>query len=234
MSAISPDAAEVQIQLGKLLFTDGRYLEAFNAFEQAKPHEDPRIRREALIGGVKSALRLGDFSHAYADAQMLAKTSAKDSESIALYADALWAAGLFEQSEQKYQDALAIEAEQRSGPARAGPQPRCSQQAERGARDRAGRAQQGSSRRGIPSHGRDRSTSACAATRKRPTPIRATSICSPTRIAAPKAAWARAEVRFLRAFGARPPLQIDPGFEPASCTPSRSASSTRKSSSRRK
>jgi Flp pilus assembly protein TadD len=109
MSAISPDAAELQIQLGKLLFTDGRYLEAFNAFELAKPNEDPRIRREALRGAVKSALRLGDFSHAYADAQLLAKTSARDSESIALYADALWAAGLFEQSEQKYQDALSVE-----------------------------------------------------------------------------------------------------------------------------
>ena len=66
-SAISPEAADVQLQLAKLLFSDGRYVEAFNAFEQVKGHDDPRIKREALTGSVKSALRLGDFSHAYAD-----------------------------------------------------------------------------------------------------------------------------------------------------------------------
>ena len=37
-----------------------------------------------------------------------------------------------------------------------------------------------------------------------------------------KAAWARAEVRFLRAFGTRPPLNIDAG-RAASCTPCHSA-----------
>ena len=35
-SAISPEAGYVQLQLAKLLFTDGRYLEAFAAFEQVK------------------------------------------------------------------------------------------------------------------------------------------------------------------------------------------------------
>src|SRR5829696_9188274 len=91
-SALSSDAAEVQIQMAKLLFDDGRYVEAFTAFEHAKPTEDARVRREALMGGVKSALRLGDFSHAYADAQILVRTSARDPEALALYADALWAA----------------------------------------------------------------------------------------------------------------------------------------------
>ena len=35
MWAISPEAAEVQLQMAKLLFSDGRYSEAFDAFEQA-------------------------------------------------------------------------------------------------------------------------------------------------------------------------------------------------------
>src|SRR5688572_29101071 len=80
-SAISPEAAHVQLQLAKLLFTDGRYAEAFTAFEQVKGHDDPRIKRESLTGSVKSALRLGDFSHAYADGQLLGRSSPTNAES---------------------------------------------------------------------------------------------------------------------------------------------------------
>ena len=32
-SALSPDAAEVQLQMAQLLFNDGRYVEAFDVFE---------------------------------------------------------------------------------------------------------------------------------------------------------------------------------------------------------
>src|SRR5260370_15459780 len=78
-SAISPDAAEVQLQMARLLFNDGRYIEAFDAFEQVKTAEDPRVRREALRGTVTSALRLGDFSHPYADAQILMRYASHDS-----------------------------------------------------------------------------------------------------------------------------------------------------------
>ena len=72
-SALSPDAAEVQLQMAQLLFNDGRYVEAFDVFEHLKTSEDPRVRREALRGSVTTALRLGDFSHAYADAQILVR-----------------------------------------------------------------------------------------------------------------------------------------------------------------
>ena len=109
MSAISPEAAEVQLQLASLLFTDGRFLEAFNAYEQVKTSEDPRVRRAALIGGVKTALRLGDFSHAHADAQLLARSAPGDAEAMAIYGDALWSIGLFEASEPKFQEALAVQ-----------------------------------------------------------------------------------------------------------------------------
>src|SRR3954469_7397658 len=109
MRAISPEAAEVQLQMAKLLFSDGRYTEAFDAFEQAKPSQDPRIRREALAGCVTAALRLGDFSHAYADAQTLMKTGVKDADAISLYGDALWAVGLFEESEKRFQDAMTLQ-----------------------------------------------------------------------------------------------------------------------------
>ena len=209
-SALSSDAAEVQLQLARLLFADGRYFEAFHAFEQAKPTDDPRIRREALTGGVKSALRVGDFSHAYADAQLLAKIAAKDAESLALFGDALWAVGLFEQSEQKYADALSVQPD-------------------------SGRALHGLARSlGGRNKLKEALEAAQAALNQDPRDAEfhhtvgsiyermlrydeaANAYSSyinllPNKDRSSKAAWARAEVRFLRAFGDKLPLQIDPG-----------------------
>ena len=207
--AISSDAAEVQLQMARLLFADGRYSEAFSAFEEAKSNDDPRIRREALTGGVKSALRIGDFSHAYADAQLLAKTAAKDAESIALYGDALWAVGLFEESEQKYQDALSVQRD--SGRALHGL-----------ARSLSGRnklkealeAAQAALNRD-PRDAEFHHTVGSIYERMLRYDEAANAYSSyinllPNKDRSAKAAWARAEVRFLRAFGDRQPLQIDP------------------------
>jgi Flp pilus assembly protein TadD/predicted aspartyl protease len=207
-SAISPEAGYVQLQLAKLLFSDGRYIEAFNAFEQVKGHDDPRIKREALTGAVKSALRLGDFSHAHADAQLLVRHSPKNSESLANYGDALWAVGLFEDSERTFQEALAVD------------------------RDN-GRALHGVAR-SLAARNKltEALTTAQAALNKDPRDAEfhhtvgsiyermrryeeaANAYSSyinllPNKDRSAKAAWARAEVRFLRAFGTRPPVNID-------------------------
>ncbi len=209
MSAISPEAAEVQVQMAKLLFTDGRYVEAFDAFEQAKPSTDPRIRREALAGSVTSALRLGDFSHAYADAQTLIKTGIKDAATASLYGDALWAVGLFEDSEKRFQDAMAMQPSN-------------------------GRALHGVAR-GLSARNKltEALNTALVAMNASPRDAEihhtvgsiyeklhryeeaANAFSSyinllPNKDRSAKAAWARAEVRFLRAFGNKVPLQIDP------------------------
>jgi predicted aspartyl protease/Flp pilus assembly protein TadD len=209
MRAISPEAAEVQLQMAKLLFSDGRYTEAFDAFEQAKPSQDPRIRREALAGCVTSALRLGDFSHAYADAQTLMKTGVKDAYSVALFADALWSVGLFEQSEKKFAEAMALEPGN----------PRALHGLARGlaarnkfteALDAALVAMNASSRDAEIHH-----TVGSIYERMHRYEEAANAYSSyinllPNKDRSAKAAWARAEVRFLRAFGAKVPLQIDP------------------------
>ena len=108
MSAMSPEAAAIQLQMAQLLFSDGRYVEAFDAFEAVKAADDPKVRREALRGCVQTALRLGDFSHAYADAQMLMRNAGRDADALTLYGDSLWAIGQFEEAEKQYQMALAL------------------------------------------------------------------------------------------------------------------------------
>jgi Flp pilus assembly protein TadD/predicted aspartyl protease len=209
-AAISTDAADVQLQLARLLFTDGRYIEAFSAYEQIKAHDDVRIKREALLGTVKTALRLGDFSHAHADAQLLVRVAPRNADSIATYGDALWAVGLFEESEAKFQDALAIQKDN--------------------ARALHGLARSLAARNRLT----ESLDTAHAALNKDPRDAEfhhtvgsvyegmrryeeaANAYSSyinllPNKDRSAKAAWARAEVRFLRAFGARPPVHIDPG-----------------------
>ena len=209
-SAISPEAGYVQLQLGKLLFQDGRYLEAFNAFEQVKGHDDPRIKREALTGTVKSALRLGDFSHAHADGQLLARSSPTNAESLANYADALWAVGQFEDAEQKFQESLAIE--DNNGRALHG---LARSLAARNKLTEALNTAQAALNRD-PRDAEFHHTVGSIYERMRRYEEAANAYSSyinllPNKDRSAKAAWARAEVRFLRAFGTRPPMNIEGG-----------------------
>jgi Flp pilus assembly protein TadD/predicted aspartyl protease len=210
--AVSPEAAEVQLQLARLLFNDGRFSEAFAAFESVKAVEDPRIRRAALIGGVKTALRLGDFSHAHADAQLLVRAVPRDPEATAVYGDALWAVGLFEASEQKFEEALGLQKDS----------PRALHGYARSlsARNRlpqaleAGQAALNLDPRDAEIH----HTVGSIYERMLRYEEAANAYSSyinllPNKDRSAKAAWARAEVRFLRAFGARPPLAIDPSLK---------------------
>ena len=208
-AAISREAAEVQLQLARLLFTDGRYLEAFNAFEQVKSHDDPRIKREGLLGSVRTALRLGDFSHAYADAQLLVRAAPRNAEATATFGDALWAVGLFEESEQKFQDAVALQKENARalhGLARS-----------LAARNRLTEALD-TAQTALNKDPRDAEihhTVGSVYEKMRRYEEAANAYSSyinllPNKDRSAKAAWARAEVRFLRAFGARPPVHMDP------------------------
>ena len=208
-AAISSEAAQVQLQLATLLFNDGRFAEAFTAYEQVKAHEDARIRREALFGGVRTSLRLGDFSHAYADGQLLARHSPKDAEAIATFGDALWAVGLFEESEATFESALRL--------------------AKDNARGLHGLARSLAARNRLtealdtaqtalthnPREAEFHHTVGSIYERMRRYEEAANAYSSyinllPNKDRSAKAAWARAEVRFLRAFGTREPLQVDP------------------------
>jgi Flp pilus assembly protein TadD/predicted aspartyl protease len=210
ISAMSPAAAEVQIQLAHLLFTDGRYTEAFNVYEQLKGNEDARIKREALKGAVKSSLRLGEFSHSHADSQLLIRHAPKDSDAIAIYGDALWAIGLFEASEQRFDEALTLR--KTNGRALHGLARSLA------ARNRLPEALE-TAQAALNQDPRDAEfhhTVGSVYERMRRYEEAANAYSSyinllPNKDRSAKAAWARAEVRFLRAFGARPPLYMDPG-----------------------
>lgn len=102
-----PDAADVQFQLATLLFDETRYGEALDAFRRATEATNPDIAVAARIGVVKSALRIGEFADAQREAIALRKLAPRNPEALTVHADALWAAGAFDEAEEEFRDALA-------------------------------------------------------------------------------------------------------------------------------
>jgi Flp pilus assembly protein TadD/predicted aspartyl protease len=206
----SSDDAELQYQLATLLFDETRFEEALEAFRKATGAADPRLAVRARMGLVKSALRMGDFERAQREATSLREQAPGDAEALTTHADALWSAGLFDEAEREWRDALAIEPES--------------------ARGRHGLA------RALASSGRleDAASEAQAALRTSPrdpeihhtlgaiyermrrfeqAAVAYTSYVNllPNKDRSEKAAWSRAQIRFLRSFGEREPIKTVEG-----------------------
>jgi Flp pilus assembly protein TadD/predicted aspartyl protease len=113
--------AQIQLQLATLLFDDGRYAEALDAFERARAGAGRGVAVEASRGMVRSLLRLGEFHRAYGAAETMMAEGDRSAENLAVYGDALWAVGRFEDSERTMRDALTLnpsDARARHGAAR--------------------------------------------------------------------------------------------------------------------
>ncbi|HWI20185.1 MAG TPA: tetratricopeptide repeat protein, partial [Vicinamibacterales bacterium] len=100
--------ASLQFQLGTLLFEETRYREALEAFRKAVNAESKTLSVQARMGVVKTALRLGEFIEAQREAATLKLQEPRSPDVLALHADALWSAGLFDEAHQEFKDALAM------------------------------------------------------------------------------------------------------------------------------
>jgi Flp pilus assembly protein TadD/predicted aspartyl protease len=100
--------AELQLQLGTLLFDETRYWDALEAFDRATQAQDPALAVRAMKGKVRTELRVAEFVEARTDAEKLQTTAAKDPEALSLYGDALWACGLFDEADVAYRNALML------------------------------------------------------------------------------------------------------------------------------
>ncbi len=114
----SASRVEARIQLGGLLLDDLRYWEAVRAFEEAQEGATGEQRVRASAGMLRALLPVAEFTRAQIEAQALLELAPGDPDVVALVGDALWGGGLFDEAEQLYRDALAIEPE--SGAARHG------------------------------------------------------------------------------------------------------------------
>ena len=106
-AAVGADA-DLQFQLGTLLFDETRYWEAMQAFDRATQTDDAALAARARKGKVRTALRVAEFGTARKEAETLRQALPRDAEARSLYGDALWSSGLFDEAEAEYRDALTM------------------------------------------------------------------------------------------------------------------------------
>jgi tetratricopeptide (TPR) repeat protein/predicted aspartyl protease len=205
-------ASEIQLQLGNLLFAEGHYNDALDAYQKALKKADPGHDRQARAGVIQMALRTAEFDLARREAETLVKEDPRAAETLSLYGDALWASGLFEQAETKYRDALGAEPELargHHGMARS--------LAARSRLDEAMNEAQAALRlspRDLEIH----HTVGTIYERMHKYEEAAGAFTNyvnllPNKDHSEKADWSRAEIRFLRSFGQRVPFEMDPGAD---------------------
>jgi predicted aspartyl protease len=205
-------SADIELRLGRILFEQGQYPEALEAYRNAVGADDSATVRQARAGLISSALRVADFDLARREADTLVKSAPGDPDAISLYADSLWANGLFDTAEENYRKAISMSPEL--------------------ARGRHGVAKSLLARSRLD----EAMNEAQAALRLAPRDLEihhtvgtiyermhkyeeAAAAYSnyvnllPNKDKSDKAEWARAEIRFLRSFGQRLPFDMDPGAD---------------------
>lgn len=204
--------SEIRLQFADLLFADERFWEAIPLYDIAKRGATPSQLVRAATGLLRSLMQVAEFNRAYIEAETLRELEPRNPDVLVLYGDAMWAAGLFEEAERAYRDALAL------APGHAG--------------GRHGVARSLLARNIL----RDALTEASAAIKEMPsrpefyhtlgsiyrrlnrfseaaTAMEQYAQRLPNGDRSDKVRWALTEVRFLRSFEGLEPLQFDPGKE---------------------
>jgi tetratricopeptide (TPR) repeat protein len=205
-------ASEIQLQLGDLLFSEGRFLDSLDAYKNALKTAPSDNLRRPRMGVIASALRVAEFGIAREEAAKLYRSDPLGPDAMTLYGDALWSSGLFMEAEDKYKDALAAVpdlARGRHGMAKA--------LAARGKLDEAMNEAQTALRlspRDLEIH----HTVGTIYERQHKYEEAAAAYSNyvnllPNKDRSEKADWSRAEIRFLRSFGQRVPFEADPGTD---------------------
>jgi predicted aspartyl protease/Flp pilus assembly protein TadD len=204
----SGSAADIQLQLGNMLFAEGRYRDAAGAYRKAGREVDERLRLPLASGLVASLLRSGEFTEARAEAEALVESLPSNGFARSVLGDALWASALFDEAEVSYRDALSAtpdDSKARHGMARA--------LAARSRLDEAMIEAQAALSLS-PREGEFHYTVGSIFERMHRFEEAAGAFQGylnllPNRDRSEKAAWARAQIRFLRAFKDRQPFLID-------------------------
>jgi len=98
---------EIRLQLADLLFAEARYAESVDAYRSASASSSVPMRVRALSGMVRSLLRIAEFEPALRTASELRKLRPEDPHVLSLYGDAVWSTGLFQEAEDAYRAAVA-------------------------------------------------------------------------------------------------------------------------------
>jgi tetratricopeptide (TPR) repeat protein len=205
-------AAAIQVQLGNEFLDEGRYVDAVDAYQRALTGGDAVEARAARTGLIQAALRLALFDSARVQADALLRSVPRDPDALALSGDALWASGLFDEAEARYQQALDVApslGRAHHGIARA--------LAAKSQLDAALKEAQTAVQL-APRDAEIHHTIGIIYERQHKFEDAANAFTNyvnllPNKDRSEKADWSRSEIKFLRSFGARVPLEMEPGTE---------------------
>jgi tetratricopeptide (TPR) repeat protein len=208
----SSQASEIQVQLGDVLFSEGRYLDSLDAYRNALKSAPPDAVRRPRVGVIASALRVAEFEVARIEAEKLHTAEPNNPLSMTLYADALWSSGLFQEAETLYHEALAASPELARG--------HHGMAKSLAARSRLNEAM-GEAQAALRLSPRDLEIHHTVGTiyeRMHKYEEAAGAYSNyvnllPNKDHSDKADWSRSEIRFLRSFGQRVPFESDPGSD---------------------
>src|SRR3954447_14304504 len=79
---VASQASDIQLRLGRILFEQGQYPEALEAYRTAVKADDSATVREAHAGLISSALRVADFELARRDAEALVAIAPQDPDAL--------------------------------------------------------------------------------------------------------------------------------------------------------
>jgi tetratricopeptide (TPR) repeat protein len=206
---ISASDAELQFQLANLLSDETRFREALDAFDKAIRTDDHDLQVRARAGKVKTALRIAEFDLAQTEGELLRASAPADPQALSLYADSLWSGGLFDEADDVYRQALAIDKES--------------------SRARFGIARSLATRSKLEEALVEAQAAAAMAPRDGEIHAEIGEIYQrlhrfeeaanaynnfinllPNKDRSDKASWTRSQVKFLKAFEGRTPVEIDP------------------------
>ena len=91
-------SAEVQLQLGDILFSEGKFPDSLDAYRNALKVSAPDGVRRPRMGVIASALRVAEFDLARDEAEKLFRSDPTSPDATTLYGDALWSMGLFQEA----------------------------------------------------------------------------------------------------------------------------------------
>jgi len=97
-----------QIQLATEHFDAARYREAMDAYDAAIRGTDTDLALRARKGKIRAGLRIAEFELARLEAETLVSDAPRDPEARTLLGDAMWANGLFDESDAAYREAVAL------------------------------------------------------------------------------------------------------------------------------
>ncbi|NQW04115.1 MAG: aspartyl protease family protein [Acidobacteria bacterium] len=97
------------LKQGDSLMSRLKYEDAYVAYRSARTSDDAAERVKAGTGMVRALLRLSLYAEAAREGAAVAERDGELAAAVSLHADTLWASGLFQEAEQRYQDALTLD-----------------------------------------------------------------------------------------------------------------------------